>query len=178
MGTEELRVVDNGGDDPHWYALRVVPQKEYVVAYLLRRQGVRTMVPTETRWRRRTRYQKSKTEFANPEISGCVYAGFDGEPAWYHLMRNSLILGVEGMGGVPYRLDMEKLFEYFSRSLDGCKALIHVQGKGVLRPPTTRVRTISKRKKGDDFVVEATGRKAKFLAQFAFSIPEPTRAAA
>lgn len=190
MGREELKVVVEG-DEAQWYALRVVPQKEYVVAYLLRKQGVRTFVPTETTFRRRTRYQKTKAEFAHPEIPSCVFAGFDGAPAWYHLLRNSLILGVEGRNGEPWQFDLEKLFKFFAHSVDGCMTiigdkeddrygmrLVHVQGRGLVRSPTTQARTISnRRKEADTVVVEPMGRRARLLQHFV-KIPQPLRQAA
>lgn len=171
------------GDEAQWYALRVLPQKEFLVAYLLRKQGVRTFVPTETRFRRRTRYVRSKTEFAHPVIPGCVFAGFDGSPAWFNVLKNRAIIGPEGMDGHPWRLQIEGrdgLFSFLASTIDGClvieggQRLIHVQGRGMVRSPTTQVRTISPRKRRDPdapIAVEATGRRARLLARFV--IPEP-----
>lgn len=162
-------------DDPQWYALRVLPQKEYVAAYLLRKQGVRTFVPTETRFLKRTRYAKSSVEFAVPIIPGCVFAGFDGPPAWYDVLKNTLIVGPEGMDGKPWRLDIAKLFAFLGHVVDGCmvidegQRLIYVQGKGMIRSLTTRVKSISPRKKinpGQGKVIETKGRRADFLSRF------------
>lgn len=185
-GRHALKVVTKPSDEPHWYALRVFPQKEYVVAYMLRQQGVRTFVATEEKFRRRTRYTKSKAGFAHPEIPGCVFAGFDGEPAWYHLLRNQLIIGPEGMDGRPWRLDVAKLHQFFARTLDGCMVfdehlrMVSVPGRGLLRSPTTQVKVVSRRKRSeeDEIVVEPMGRRARLLSQYKLTIPEPVRQAA
>lgn len=185
MGRHELKVRTDGGE-PRWYALRVRPQEEYTVAYMLRQQDVWTFVPTEERFRRRTRYVQQKAGFAHPEIPGCVFARFDGEPAWYYLMNNQLILGVEGMDGKPYEFDPGQLFRFFAHSNDGCMVfdkglrMVHVPGKGLLRGPRTQVKVVShrKRKTDDPVVVEPTGPKARILAQFRITTPEPVKAAA
>lgn len=162
--------------DVQWYSLRVHPQKEYVVAYLLRGQGVRTFVPTEIRTHKRSSYSKGKAEFAVPVMPGRVFAGFDGPPAWFDLLRNNLIVGAEGHEGVPWRLRIDGdggLFEFWGwRALDGCMVLdrglqmIHVQGKGLVRSINTRVRTVSKKRRTASPVVETTGRAADFLSRF------------
>jgi len=184
MGRDVFKVVTKPNGDPNWYALRVRPQAEYVVAYLLRQQGVRTFVPTEARFRRRTRYTKSKAGFAHPEIPSCVFAGFDGEPAWYYLLKNRLILGVEGMDGHAWRFDPGKLHEFFGRTHDGCMVfdgglrMVSVPGLGLLRSPTTQVKVVSKRRRDEDPVVEPTGRRAKLLERYRAFDPKPMGIAA
>lgn len=153
MSRHELRVITRPSAEPHWYALRVQPQKEYAIAFLLRRQGVRTFVPTVETWRRRSRYVRHKASFALPQIPGFVFAGFDGAPEWFHLLGNDLILGVQGMGGRPARLAAGPLHQYFANSLDGCLVidgglrLVLVPGRGLLRSPTTQVRVVSRRRR-------------------------------
>ena len=185
MGRHELKVVTGSGE-PRWYALRVRPQEEYTVAYMLRQQEVFTFVPTEERFRRRTRYVKSKAGFAHPEIPGCVFARFDGEPAWYYLLKNNLILGVEGRDGRPWQFEPGELFSFFARSLDGCMVfdkgirMVSVPGRGLLRGPRTQVKVVShrKREEADPIVVEPQGRKARVLSQLRIAMPEPVRQAA
>lgn len=139
--------------DPHWYVLRVMPQREFVVAYLLRKQGMATFIPTEVRTHKRSSYSKGKVEFAVPIIPGCVFAGFPGEPAWYDLLRNDLILGPVGMDGRPWRLDFVRLLRFFASQNDGCMVmdeglrLIRIPGRTPVRALTTRARTISPRKR-------------------------------
>ena len=181
----ELKVVTQPGE-PRWYALRVRVQEEYTVAYMLRQQDVFTFVPTEERFRRRTRYTKSKAGFAAPIMPGCVFARFDGEPAWYYLLKNQLIFGVEGSDGRPWALEPGELYSYFARSVDGCMVfdkglkMIAVTGRGLLRGPRTQVKVVSHRKREEDapVVVEPKGVKARILSQFRITTPEPVRQAA
>lgn len=139
--------------DPQWYALRVMPQREYVVAYLLRKQGNATFIPTEVRTHKRSSYSKGKAEFAVPVIPGIVFAGFPAEPAWYDVLQLDLILGPIGMDGKPWRLDFIELLEFFSGVSDGCMVyddglrLIHIPGRTPVRTLTTRAKTISPRKR-------------------------------
>lgn len=139
--------------DPQWYALRVMPQREYVVAYLLRKQGNATFIPTEIRTHKRSSYSKGKAEFAVPVIPGIVFAGFPGEPAWYNVLKLDLILGPIGMDGKPWRLDFLELLAFFSGVSDGCMVyedglrLIHIPGRTPVRSLTTRTKTISPRKR-------------------------------
>lgn len=166
--------------DAQWYALRVQVQKEYTVAYILRQLGVRTFTPTDLKFRRRTRYTKSKAEYANPVIPGCIFAGFDGSPLWYNVMRNHLIVGPEGMDGHPWRLDIGKIYKFFASQIDGClvldggQRLVYAQGAGAnrfVRAPTTQTRVISKRHVEEPApTVEPQGRRARLLSQFV--IPE------
>lgn len=184
-GRQELKVVTGQGE-PRWYALRVRAQEEYTVAYMLRQQDVFTFVPTEERFRRRTRYVKTKAGFAAPVIPGCVFARFDGEPAWYYLLKNQLIFGVEGSDGQPWQFEPGELYSYFARSLDGCMVfdkglrMVHVPGRGLLRGPRTQVKVVSHRKREEDepIVVEPKGQKARLLRQFKITRTDPVKQAA
>jgi hypothetical protein len=104
-----------GNDETHWYALRVVPQKEYIVAHLLERGEAWVYVPTKAHFRRRTRYSESGAEYAGPEMPGCIFVRFATAPAWYNVLRNHLILGPIGRNGAPWRFDAGELFSYFAR---------------------------------------------------------------
>lgn len=161
MGKRGKRQFD---DDLHWYALRVVPQKEFAVARMLERVGeVWAYVPTGTYFRRRHRYSETGAEYARPEMPGCIFVRFPAAPAWYNVLRNHLILGPIGRNGAPWRFDAVELYRYFSRTPNGTLVLhrgeppqISVAGR-LLRAPTTQVRSISKRRKeSDDPVVEPT----------------------
>lgn len=150
--------------DPQWYALRVAPQKEYVVAYLLRKQGLATFTPTEIRTHKRSSYSKGKAEFAVPVIAGCVFVGFPAAPAWYTVLQNDLIWGPIGMDGRPWRLDFPKLLRFFSGVNDGCMIfdrglrLIHIPGRAPVRSLMTRTKTISKRKRHPSVTKRQVGR--------------------
>ena len=188
MGRMDLKVVTHG-DERHWYALRVRPQAEYVVSYLLLKGGVEAFVPTETRFRRRTRYAAQKAEFAYPLIPGLIFAGFPGEPAWYYLLRNPLILGVEGTSRQAWRLDFSRIASFLARTQTGRLVfaeqdderlrMISVNGR-LVRSPTTQVRVVSKKrleaKTEAEAVLQPNRAKAEWLAQF--TIPQPLRAAA
>lgn len=164
--------------DPQWYALRVLPQREYVVAYLLRKQGFATFVPTEIRSHKRSSYSNGKAEFAVPLIPGYVFTGFPSEPAWYDILQNDMIIAPEGMDGKPWRLDFVKLLGFFSRMHDGCLMfdeglrLINIPGRSPVRALTTKTRTISKRKRKEKQAkAEETQGKAEitsFLSRFVY----------
>lgn len=199
MGRIDLKVVTQPSDERHWFALRVRPQAEYVVSFLLLQAGVDAFVPTETRYRRRTRYAKQKAEFAYPQIPGLVFAGFPGEPAWYWLLRNPLIAGVEGTSREAWRLDFHRLAGFLARTQTGRMVFIEEDdedtppgkrnklrmikvGDRLLRSPTTQVRQVSaKRRKVDseaEAVVEAVGARARLLAQFKITTPKAALKAA
>lgn len=164
--------------DPQWYALTVVPQKEYVVGHLLERQGIATFIPTEIRTHKRSSYSKGKAEFAVPVIPGVVFAGFPVAPAWYNLMQIDLIRGAIGMDGSPWRLDFVRLLKFFAGVNDGRMVfdeglrLIHIPGRNPVRALTTRTRTISAKKRkagaGDHLPVEKPSPRADFLSRFIY----------
>lgn len=167
--------------DPQWYALRVMPQREYVAAYLLRKQGCATFIPTEVRSHKRSSYAKGNADFAVPIIPGVVFTGFPTPPAWYDILRNDLILGPVGMDGKPWRLDFVRLLSFFSGLDDGCMVLddglrlIHIPGRNPVRALTTRAKTISPRKRQPKKpgnrrdavpVQRPTAKQADFLSRF------------
>lgn len=169
--------------EAQWFALRVLPQKEYVAAYLLERQpGVWAFVPTEPRFARRTRYGKGQVEYARPELPGLVIARFEGEPIWYNVMRNNLIVGPLGRDGEAFRL--KDMVSFLARVPTGTLVLrdgtqlVNVRGRE-LRAPTSHKRIISRRKRDDEpEVIEAKGRVARWLDPFVLPKPMPLRAAA
>lgn len=162
--------------DPQWYALHVHPQREYEVAYRLRRLGYATFVVTELRTHKRASYAKGKTQFAVPVIPGCIFVGFPSDPAWLFVLKDPRIVGPYGMDGSPWRLDFVKLFKFLNMSLDGCLTinaglrLIYVPGHGMVRSLTTRARTVSPKKRSEEQVerrvVEPKSRRADFLSRF------------
>jgi len=177
-------VVENA--DPQWYAIRVAVQHEYFVAELLRRQGLSTYIPTEVRALKRATYSKGKAEFAIPIMPGLVFVGFPSEPVWYEVLRNHLIVAPFSLGteGAPTRLNFVELLKFFSHMSDGCMVrdaaglrLIHIPGRKPIRPLTTRVKTISARRRTEREKQERTGddeptgiapprRYADFLSRF------------
>jgi transcription antitermination factor NusG len=141
-------------EELEWYALEVVRQKEYVAGFLLKRRfGCETFIPTETRWRRRNRYARGKSEIAYAAIPGVIFAGFPGPPAWFHLMALPHITGVLSIGDRPAKVDGKELAAYRETQLDGhlvvervqvsyrggevdrSRRSIFVEGRGILRAP-------------------------------------------
>lgn len=186
MGRTEF-LVNTTGSDTSWYALRVRPQAEFMVAYMLRQRGVRTYVATETRWRRRSRHVEKPAEFAYPQIPGIVFAGFPGMPHWLHLLNNRLVQGAIGHYGTPTELDAGKLHRFFATALNGHLvveqglSMIHIEASGqgparLVRAPTTQVRIVSKRKRTEPEVIAPAGKFADII--FALKLPTPLRAAA
>jgi transcription antitermination factor NusG len=103
--------------DLDWYAFVTAPQKEYTCAHILRRKGIATFIPTETRWRSTNRYTKSrklKEEMAFPVVPRHLFAGFpQGEmPPWYWLGSFPLILGVIGKKGRPHPTDRKEFAQF------------------------------------------------------------------
>lgn len=167
----------------NWYALRVVPQKEYVVAHMLERGEVWAYVPTGTYFRRRTSYSKATAEYAHPELPGCIFARLPHDMAWYDILRNHLILGPIGRNGAPWKFLERELFGYFARVPNGTLVLkrgepaqVNIKGR-LLRAPTTQTRIISKRRKDDNPVIEPTAQEAAALGSMASS-PQVLLAAA
>jgi hypothetical protein len=155
-------------DDMQWYALRVVPQKEYTVAWMLERRDVWAYVPTGTTFRRRTRFSKAGAEYACPERPGMIFARFPSAPAWYNVLKNHLILGPIGRDGHPWQFRPRELYKYFAHVPNGTlvfhegEALVSVNGRK-LRAPTTHTRIISKRRPKAETVIEPTAQEAELL---------------
>lgn len=176
-------------DELFWYALDVVRQKEYVAGHLLNKMGAMTFIPTETKFRKKTRYSRSKMEVAYAAFSGVVFAGFPIPPNWMRVRSCGLINGVlsipDSQGRVyPRRIDTSsrEWINYRSRQTDGqltierhrmavridgetvyierSVPLISVQGKGVIRSPA-----MLKNKASADrpLVIRAAGERARIL---------------
>ncbi len=100
-----------------WYAFVTAPQKEYTCAHILRRRGIATFIPTETRWRSTNRYTKSrnlKEEMAFPVVPRHLFAGFPAGtmPPWYWLGDFPLILGVIGHKGRPHKANRAQFCKF------------------------------------------------------------------
>lgn len=171
--------------EPSWYVLRVLPQKEYWAAEMLREKGCATYIPTEVRTHKRSSYSKGVAEFAVPILSGLIFVGFPAAPVWWDVLRNPLISGVISLtsDGEPTQVSILRLLSFFSGVPDGCMVrsngvrLVHIPGRQPVRSLNTRVRTISARrraektlkptKSGDPVPVQPAPRKyADFLSRF------------
>ena len=171
--------------DPQWYVLRVLPQKEYWAAEMLRQQGCATYCPTEVRTHKRSTYSKGKSEFAVPIMPGLIFVGFPTPPVWYDVAQNPLVIGPVSLGtdGAPTRVSILRLLRFFSGVPDGCLVrsgnlrLVHIPGRPPVRALNTRVRTISARRReerakeqaereGRSTVQPAPRQYADFLSRF------------
>lgn len=155
--------------DLDWYVIRVAPQKEFVVQEVLARKGVVTYCPSDSRWRRKTRFQKTKELIPYPLMPSYVFAGFiPGVPAWFDLFTIGPVLGCVGVHGEPKRVQSE-----------GMKKLIGSYRNGLVRPDEEQfMKTWREYKEGDKVrissgpfegivvpVVEVKGPNAKILLQ-------------
>jgi transcription antitermination factor NusG len=104
----------------HWYLARVPSGKEFVAERILDDAGVIVFVPIETRFRRKNRYRKVKTEIKLPLVPGYVLVGFvPGELRWGKLFRFRLIHGVVGRDGRPSRLPSHEVTRLLTRHTAG-----------------------------------------------------------
>ena len=176
------RAFDN--DELHWYAIDVVRQKEYVAGHIFNRKGWMTFIPTETRFRKKSRYCNSKLEVAHPEIPGVVFVGFPGAPDWFCLRNIHLVNGFLSIDDRPRRIDTagKEWLTFRGYRADGrltverhkvmvkiggeqveierSVPLISVQGRGVLRSSLDM-----KAKAASDrpIVIRAAGERARLL---------------
>lgn len=137
-----------------WYALDVVRQKEYLAGYFINQMGFRTLIPTETRWRKKSRYTKGKVEVPFAAVPGVIFVALPASPPWLRILELSLVTGVLSVGDMPMPLDVGELMRYMAGQLDGhlvvervkvrgkggvpvdgSRRSIFVQGRGVLRAP-------------------------------------------
>lgn len=72
-----------------WFALRVVPQKEFLFQRILREEGVSSIVPIKHVAKRQSRGTVHRQLMAYPQIPGLVFVGFelDRPPNWPRLQR-------------------------------------------------------------------------------------------
>lgn len=81
-----------------WYCLRTAPQRELVLADLLKAFGLRTFCPTETRWRRTARHKKAPRAYAMLPR----YLFVSGDDPW-SILRAHRHRGVQGVVGISGR---------------------------------------------------------------------------
>ncbi|MBL0374020.1 hypothetical protein JJB09_18525 [Rhizobium sp. KVB221] len=104
--------------DLTWYALVVPPQKEFAAQEILKRRGVVTFCPFESLWRKKSRYTKEKVLRHFPVMPRYVFAGFAGDPSWFHVFQTPLILSVVGVQGEPAPIEgMGRLVSLFRNGL-------------------------------------------------------------
>lgn len=76
-----------------WYALKARPQGEYRLQRVLSEMGITAFVPSEWRWRKKSRYaEPKKTQF--PAYKSIVFVGEGASRLdWYRLSEVHLIIG-------------------------------------------------------------------------------------
>lgn len=201
FGRAERKVFD--ADDMHWYAIDVVRQKEFVVGRMFERRGCVTFIPTEMRFRKKSRYTKGKLEIALPALSGTVFVGFPTAPDWFRVMNMNLVNGVLSVDDKPRRIDTasRQWIDYRSNQVDGrlvlerhkvkirfegeeveverTAAFVQVQGRGIVRP-TWQLKQMAASDR--PVVISAKGERLRQLAPFLTPnknlSPQPVLAAA
>ncbi len=79
-----------------WYALRVVPQKEFLLQRILREKGITSMVPIKYVARRKSRGTINRQLMAYPQMPGLVFIGCEPRehPDWQKLEKlDKIVLG-------------------------------------------------------------------------------------
>ena len=89
-----------------WYALLVPPQREFNAQDILKRHGVTTFVPFESKWRFSHQHTRHKSLKNYPLMPRYVFAGFpEGEPVpWWYILELDAITGVVGLRGMPLKI--------------------------------------------------------------------------
>lgn len=88
-----------------WYALRVAPQAEFVVAHLLRRREVVAWAPCLTKWVRAEAYRRTvKRAVRRPLLPGYVFVKLASAAAWQVIRGVSGVLGLVCLCGRPWPL--------------------------------------------------------------------------
>lgn len=88
-----------------WYALRVAPQAEFVVAHLLRRRGVVAWAPCLTKWVQADRHHRgTKKAVRRPLLPGYVFIKLAGAGLWPVIFGVTGVLGVLTFYGRPWPL--------------------------------------------------------------------------
>lgn len=88
-----------------WYALRVAPQAEFVVAHLLRRRGVVAWAPCLTKWVRAEAYRRAvKRAVRRPLLPGYVFVKLASAYVWQVIRGVTGVLGAVCLEGRPWPL--------------------------------------------------------------------------
>jgi len=103
-----------GEQDLRWLALRVLPQREQMVAKILRHWGLNAEVKTERRLRRRTKWDKERKLITYVAAPGYVLVATDPrEPVpWYQIFRLHLVRSVVSIEGVPAVLNHNAVMRF------------------------------------------------------------------
>jgi transcription antitermination factor NusG len=137
---EDLITVD-GTPSVVSYALRVPPQREFVVERILRADGFDVRVPIKHRVCRPHRNAKRRELRAFPQFTGYVFVTFCAfeAPSWGDLFRFDVVKGVIGENGKPTPIPERAM----RRILLGSQRIVpYVQAsrrlRGTKRPPRAK----------------------------------------
>lgn len=101
--------------DLAWYAARTPPQKEFYAERVLSRAGYNAILPTESKWRRRSRYTKQKRLVHYPLLCRYLLIGFDAEPNWFALFSTRAVQSIVGIAGEPRQIAYEAVARFIYR---------------------------------------------------------------
>jgi transcription antitermination factor NusG len=137
---EDLVTVD-GMPSTVSYALRVPPQREFVVERILRDDGFNVRVPIKHRISRTHRNAKRRELRAFPQFTGYVFVTFCAfeVPAWGQLFRSDIVKSVIGQNGKPTPIPeraMRRILLSSQRIVPYVQASRHL--RGTKRPPRAR----------------------------------------
>lgn len=92
-------------DQPEWFILRTVSQKEKATAAKLAKHGVtETWYPAETAWRIQRNAKRDRVEVERLVAPGYLFAEFERTPVWHRVFETlkGFVIGVVGIDGVPF----------------------------------------------------------------------------
>lgn len=89
----------------HWFAIRTLPQREFVAEMLLDKAGYCVFNPVEMVERRLNRYRKVREARPRPMLTSMLLCGFDDAvPPWFDIFRITPVAGVLGVDGAPIEI--------------------------------------------------------------------------
>lgn len=94
-------------DERDWYALRVSPQKEFVVQRILSNCHYLAVAPAKSEWRKLNKYRKGKRRVEYPVMYGYVLIAFPqgAQPPWFNILNFHIVNSVVGFNGRPLKLE-------------------------------------------------------------------------
>lgn len=104
----------SGAGELHWFALRVLSQREDMVKKLLVWRGLRAFIKTEQRIRRKTKWDRERKARAFCAAPSYVFVGLEADSPnpWALVHGCHLIRSVVTINGIPAQLDGVKLAEF------------------------------------------------------------------
>ena len=104
----------DSGTELKFYALRVLPQYEFMVMKHLRYQGIKAHVKTEKRLRRKTAKDKVRKEQTFIAASGYCFVGLPASNPnpWSLVHRIHMIRSVVSLNGRPAELCPDRLMDF------------------------------------------------------------------